>query len=146
MRPVKIRTALAALASSTALIGATVVLATPASAAPQRLNSPVDCASTHYHWCDVVRGGDVSVDMNVYWGSDGHEYVDAYLHTRHQGQNLWTLTWNGSDWDWYGTPAVFDVGGGWWVAKDEERSDAGKTIKLAAYDWDTGHYIYTNAH
>ncbi|MFJ9690839.1 hypothetical protein [Kitasatospora sp. NPDC101183] len=146
MSLVKIRTAMVAFASGAALIGGTIAIAGPASAAPQQLRSPVACATSHYHWCDAVGATGEYAQMNVYWGSDGHEYVDAFLNTTHQGQNLWTLTWNGSGWDWSGTPATIDEGNGWWGAVDYGRSDAGKTIKLAIYNWDTGSYIYTNAH
>ncbi|MFB7376754.1 hypothetical protein [Kitasatospora purpeofusca] len=144
---VKLRTALVALASSTALIGSTLVLAAPASAVPQELSSPVPSGDTTYHWSDVVRAaGGEWAEMDVYWGNDGHEYVDSVFLTTHQGQNLWILTWNGTGWDWFGTPATKDVAGGWWAAGDFGRSDAGKTVKLAIYDWDAGRYIYTNAH
>ncbi|MGW7582392.1 hypothetical protein ACWGKU_15190 [Kitasatospora sp. NPDC054768] len=146
MAIVKIRTALVALASSAALISGAVVLADPAAAASQQLGSPVRTVGSPYHWHDLIQATGEWAEMDVYWGADGHEYVDSYLVTSHQGQNLWVLTWNGSGWDWFGTPATKEVAGGWWLAGDFGRSDAGTTIKLAIYDWDTGRYIYTNAH
>ncbi|MGW1173791.1 hypothetical protein ACWD4P_08705 [Kitasatospora sp. NPDC002543] len=146
MRSVKIRATMTALASSTALIGGTVAFAAPATAEPQQLSSPVRCATSYYHWCDAVGSDGVYAQMNVYWGSDGHEYVDSYLNTTHQGQNLWTLTWTDTGWNWSASPATIDEGDGWWGATDYGRSDAGRTIKLAVYDWNTGGYLYTNAH
>lgn len=145
MPSVKIRTAMVALASSAALVGSAMAFAAPASAAPQQLNSSITC-SAGYHWCDTVSATGEVAWMNVYWGDDGHEYIDSFFYTTHEGQNLWILTWNGSGWDWSGAPARTVLGTGWWAASDHGRSDAGKTIKLAIYDWDTGSYIYTNAH
>ncbi|MFD4910155.1 hypothetical protein [Kitasatospora purpeofusca] len=137
---VKIRATMAALASSAALIGGTVVLA-----APQQLNSPAGCYSV-YRWCDEISVTGEAARMKVYWGNDGHEYVDSSFCTTHQGQDLWILTWNGTGWDWFGTPATIDVGSGRWAAVDFGRSDAGQTIKIAIHDWDAGRYIYTDAH
>ncbi|MEV0536883.1 hypothetical protein [Kitasatospora sp. NPDC050463] len=140
------RKALTVLAAGAALVGATLAGAAPASAATRQVDSQVPCATSYYHWCDAVSASGEYAQMNVYWGSDGHEYVDAFLNTTHYGQNLWILTWNGSGWDWSGVPATIYEGDGYWGAVDNGRSDAGKTIKLAVYNWDTGGYLYTNAH
>ncbi|MCG6499756.1 hypothetical protein [Kitasatospora sp. A2-31] len=140
------RKALTVLAAGAALVGATLTVAAPASAATRQVDSRVACATDYYHWCDAVSASGEYAQMNVYWGSDGHEYVDAFLNTSHYGQYLWILTWNGSGWDWAGVPATIDEHNGYWGAVDTGRSDAGKTIKLAVYNWDTGGYLYTNAH
>nr|BEK63536.1 hypothetical protein KPHV_07630 [Kitasatospora purpeofusca] len=140
------RKALTALATGAALVGATLTAAGPASAATERADYQVACASSKYHWCDAVSASGEYAQMNVYWGSDGHEYIDAFFNTNHYGQNLWILTWNGSGWDWSGVAATYDWQNGYWGAIDNGRSDAGKTIKLAIYNWDTGGYVYTNSH
>ncbi|MFJ4091423.1 hypothetical protein ACIPYS_07545 [Kitasatospora sp. NPDC089913] len=140
------RKALTALAAGAALVGTTLTAAGPASAATGQADYQVACASSKYHWCDAVSTSEAYAQMNVYWGSDGHEYIDAFLNTFHQGQNLWILTWNGSGWDWAGVPATIDEHNGQWGALDLGRSDAGKTIKLAVYNWSSGGYAYTNSH
>ncbi|MER8105847.1 hypothetical protein [Kitasatospora sp. NPDC094016] len=134
-------------AVATAVLAGTVVATASASAStPKQPPSPIVCWSTNYHWCDMLESKDANAEMDVFWGNDGHEYIDSILNTNHYGQNLWILTWTGSGWDWLGIPATTSIGNGWYTAQDNSRSDAGKTIKIAVFNWTTNTYMYSNAH
>lgn len=118
-----------------------------ASAATPGPSYQVGCWSSYYYWCDQVASNGVIAELDIHNGSDtgGHDWAHTWLHTTNYGQNLWVLTWNGSSWDWYGVPATTYLGNGWYGAT-YDKSDAGVLIKVAAYNNETGKYMYSNAH
>ncbi|MFB7617552.1 hypothetical protein [Kitasatospora sp. NPDC056181] len=142
------RKTLLAAAAALGVLAFPLAGAGPASAAAPSPGYQVGCWSNYYYWCDQVAANGVVAELDIHRGSDtgGHDRATAWLHTRTYGQNLWVLTSNGSGgWDWLGIPATNDIGGGWYDT-DFSKSDAGVLIKVAVYNYDTGSYMYTNAH
>ncbi|MFD7416142.1 hypothetical protein [Kitasatospora purpeofusca] len=149
----KLRPAVAALG----LLALPVVAATPAAARPvaaaptATAASPgvrVPCSDSRYYWCDQVDATGTHATLSIHNGADtgGHDvaYIDFWGNC---GQNVWILTSNGSGgWTWEGIPADLYLTQGYCYIETRSRSDRGVLIKLAAYNYDTGAYMYTNAH
>ncbi|MBP0449207.1 hypothetical protein J5Y04_06550 [Kitasatospora sp. RG8] len=142
------RKTLLAAAAALGVLAFPLAGAGPASAAAPGPAYRVGCVNGYYYWCDEVASTGILAELDIHNGSDtnGHDWAYTNLRTTHRGQNLWVLTSNGSGgWDWYGVPADYDLGGGWYGAY-YNKSDAGVLIKVAVYNYDTGSYMYTNAH
>ncbi|MFB8241257.1 hypothetical protein ACFC58_32450 [Kitasatospora purpeofusca] len=143
-------------AAALRLLALPVAVAAPAAAsAPSKDAAPsgpgyrVTCSSSHFHWCDRVSSTGTQADLQIHNSPDtgGHDvaYIDFY--TNHCGQNVWILTSNGSGgWNWEGVTADTNVRGDTCYIPTRLRSDRGVLIKLAVYNYDTGAYMYTNAH
>ncbi len=118
-------------------------------AAPSGPGYRVTCTDSRYYWCDRVSATGIEADLQIHNGSDtgGHDVAVVDLITTHYGQNVWILTSNGSGgWNWEGVAATEYIWQGYWGTPPVSRSDAGVLIKLAVYNYDTGAYMYTNAH
>ncbi|MFJ4094321.1 hypothetical protein ACIPYS_22295 [Kitasatospora sp. NPDC089913] len=138
------------------LLALPVAVAAPAAAAaPSKAAAPsgpgyrVTCSSSHFYWCDQVSSTGTVADLKILNNSEtgGHDVAYIDFHTNHCGQNLWILTSNGSGgWNWEGVVADTNVWADRCDIPTQIRSDAGVLIKLAVYNYDTGAYMYTNAH
>ncbi|MFJ3788543.1 hypothetical protein [Kitasatospora sp. NPDC090091] len=138
----KLRFGIAALG----LLALPLAAAAPAAAAP---TYRVDCPSSKYYWCDQVSSDGVIADLMIHNGPDtgGHDVAYIDFLTSHGGQKVWILTSNGSGgWTWEGVEATHYIGYGFFMIDTQIRSDRGVLIKLAAYNYETGAYMYTNAH
>ncbi|CAN3985500.1 hypothetical protein [Kitasatospora purpeofusca] len=144
------------LAAALGLLALPVAVAAPAAAsAPSKgaaASGPgyrVACTDSKYYWCDRVYTPGIQADLQIHNGPDtgGHDVAEIDFLTDHCGQNVWILTSNGSGgWSWEGVPADKYLWQGFCYAPTQIRSDAGVLIKLAVYNYDTGAYMYTNAH
>ncbi|MEU6235104.1 hypothetical protein [Kitasatospora sp. NPDC047058] len=135
-------------AAALGLLAAPLAAAAPASAAAPGPGYQVGCVNSYYYWCDEVASTGVIAQLKIHNGSDtdGHDWAYAAFNTTHEGQNMWVLTSNGSGgWDWQGVSATTSLGNGSYGAW-YNKSDRGVLIKLAVYNYDTGAYMYTNAH
>ncbi|MFJ8437271.1 hypothetical protein ACIQ9P_38865 [Kitasatospora sp. NPDC094019] len=140
---------LLALPVAVAAPAAAVAPAAPSQAAvPSGPGYRVTCYTSHFYWCDRVSSTGTQADLQIHNGPDtgGHDVAYIDFSTNHCGQNVWILTSNGSGgWNWEGVTADTSVGGTCYIPT-QLRSDAGVLIKLAVYNYDTGAYMYTNAH
>ncbi|MFC5664325.1 hypothetical protein ACFP3U_15195 [Kitasatospora misakiensis] len=131
------------------LLALPIAVAAPAAAAPSAPGYRVECYKSYFYWCDQVSSDGVVADLMIHNGPDtgGHDVASIDFMTTHYGQNVWILTSNGSGgWSWEGVAATEYMGYGFFTMPRQVRSDAGVLIKLAAYNYETGAYMYTNAH